>query len=173
MKILVTGSGGMLGSVLVPHLKTRGHDVCEYPKDKLDITDFSDIQRTLSSIEKLDIVINCAAYTKVDQAESEPDRAYLVNGYGAENIAVICNKLHVPMLHVSTDYVFDGEKNEPYKTWDTTAPQSIYGKSKLAGEIAIQRHLNDFYIVRTSWLYGPNGKNFVDTIINIAKKGEH
>ena len=85
----------------------------------MDITDFSDIQRTLSSIEKLDIVINCAAYTKVDQAESEPDRAYLVNGYGAENIAVICNKLHVPMLHVSTDYVFDGEKNEPYKTWDT------------------------------------------------------
>lgn len=172
MKILVTGSSGMLGSVLVPHLKTRGHEVYEYPKDKLDITDFSEVQRTLSSIEKLDIVINCAAYTKVDQAESEPDRAYLVNGYGAENIAVICNKLHVPMLHISTDYVFDGEKNEPYKTWDPTAPQSVYGKSKLAGEIAIQRHLNDFYIVRTSWLYGPNGKNFVDTIINIAKKGE-
>ena len=172
MKILITGSAGMLGSVLSPYLRTLGHNVYDFPKEILDITDYSQVQLTLCSIENLDLVIHCAAYTKVDQAESEPDIAYLINGYGTENLAVICNKLRVPMLYVSTDYVFDGQREVPYKTWDQTNPLSIYGKSKLAGEIAIQRHLNEFYIVRTSWLYGPNGKNFVETMLSLAKKGE-
>jgi dTDP-4-dehydrorhamnose reductase len=171
MKVLVTGSNGMLGSTLAPYLKSRGNDIYDFSKENLDITDYSQVQLTLSSIEKLDLVIHCGAYTKVDQAESEPELAYLVNGYGTENLAVICNKLHVPMLFVSTDYVFDGETNKPYRTWDATNPLSVYGKSKLAGELAVQRHLNEFYIIRTSWLYGPNGNNFVETMKGLAKKG--
>jgi dTDP-4-dehydrorhamnose reductase len=172
MKVLITGSNGMLGSTLSSYLKTEGYDVYDCAKDKLDVTDYNHVQLTLTAIEKLDLVIHCAAYTKVDQAESEPELAYFINGYGTENVAIICNKLNVPMLYISTDYVFDGEKKEPYTIWDTTNPLSVYGKSKLAGEISVQRHLRDFYIIRTSWLYGPNGKNFVETMLDLAKKGE-
>ncbi len=167
MKILVTGAGGMLGQALVPCLESRGHTVMAMPKETLDVTNYTQVVESLTKA-KADIVIHCAAYTNVDQAESEPGLAYLINGYGTENLAVVCNTLNLPMLYVSSDYVFDGEQNQPYNPWDATRPLSIYGKSKLAGERAVQRHLLRFYIVRTSWLYGPNGKNFVDTILGMA-----
>lgn len=169
MKILVTGAGGMLGQALVPCLESRGHTVMALPKESLDVTNYTQVVESLTKA-KPDIVIHCAAYTKVDQAESEPGLAYLINGYGTENLAVSCNTLNLPMLYVSSDYVFDGEQNQPYNPWDATRPLSIYGKSKLAGEKAVQRHLLRFYIVRTSWLYGPNGKNFVDTILAMAQE---
>lgn len=169
MKILVTGAGGMLGQALVPCLESRGHNVLALPKEALDVTNYNQVLEALTKA-KPDIVIHCAAYTKVDQAESEPGLAYLINGYGTENLAVSCNTLNLPMLYVSSDYVFDGEQNQPYNPWDATRPLSIYGKSKLAGERAVQRHLLRFYIVRTSWLYGPNGKNFVDTILGMAEE---
>jgi dTDP-4-dehydrorhamnose reductase len=168
-KIIVTGAGGMLGRALVPCLEARGHKVVALPKEDLDITNFPQVQTTLST-HKPDLVVHCAAYTKVDQAESEPGLAYHINGYGTENLAVTCNKLDIPMLYVSSDYVFDGEQNSAYTTWDATRPLSIYGKSKLAGEKAVMRHLHKFYIVRTSWLYGPHGKNFVETILNMAEQ---
>ena len=171
MKILVTGAGGMLGKVLVPCLESRNHLVKGLPKEKLDVTNYSQAME-LFDYAKPDLVIHTGAYTKVDQAESEPDLAYLINGYGTENIAVACNHFNVPMLYVSTDYVFDGEKNKPYQTWDDTRPISVYGKSKLAGEKAVQRHLQQYYIVRTSWLYGPHGRNFVDTISTMAQEGK-
>ena len=170
MKILITGAGGMLGQTLCAHLKECGHNIQGFSKEKLDVTNFVQVEKVFCAQEKLDLVIHCAAYTKVDQAESEPEFAYLVNGYGTENVAILCNKLKVPMLYVSTDYVFDGEQKHPYTTWDVTHPLSVYGKSKLAGEIAVQRHLSQFYIVRTSWLYGPYGKNFVDTILLAAEQ---
>lgn len=170
MKILVTGSGGMLGQALVPCLESRSHDVIDMPKEKLDVTHYSQVLDTVLR-EKPDLVVHCAAYTKVDQAESEPALAYLINGYGTENLAVACCHADVPMLYISSDYVFDGEQKMPYNPWDPTRPLSAYGKSKLAGEKAIQRHLTKFYIVRTSWLYGPNGKNFVDTILGMAQEG--
>jgi dTDP-4-dehydrorhamnose reductase len=176
MKILVTGAGGMLGQTLVPCLEKRGHDVTAFVKANLDVTDFKQVQSTLASVPKLDLVIHCAAYTKVDQAESEPELANLVNGQGTENVAMACKQLGLPMLYVSTDYVFDGERNpsehRPYEPTDKTNPLSVYGKSKLAGETAVQRHLNQFYIVRTSWLYGPYGKNFVDTIRSLAEQNK-
>jgi len=172
MKILVTGAGGMLGQSLVPCLRTRGHKVQAFTRKELDITNFNQVQSALASLPEPNLVIHCAAYTKVDQAESEPEIAYMVNGYGTENVAITCNKLGLPMVYVSTDYVFDGEGSCPYTPWDKTNPLSIYGKSKLAGEAAVQRHLNQFYIVRTSWLYGPHGKNFVDTIRSIAEQGK-
>jgi dTDP-4-dehydrorhamnose reductase len=168
MKIAITGAGGMLGQALSPCLESRGHETIDLPKEELNVTNFSRVKEVLSNIKDLDLVIHCAAYTKVDQAESEPGLAYFINAYGTENIAVVCNHLNVPMLYVSTDYVFDGEQKQPYTPWDLTHPLSVYGKSKLAGEMAVQRHLTKFYIVRTSWLYGPHGKNFVETIISLA-----
>ncbi len=166
MKIIVTGAGGMLGQALVPCLDSRKHEVIEFSKEHLDCTNYTLVKYTLEN-EKPDLVIHCAAYTKVDQAETEINLAYFINGYATENIAVSCASINIPMVYISTDYVFDGEKGLPYSIYDDTNPLSVYGKSKLAGEIAIDRHLNNYYIVRTSWLYGPNGKNFVDTISNV------
>ena len=170
-KLLVTGAGGMLGQALVACLESRGHQVIAQPKEKLDVTNFEQVVRKLHD-HLPELVLHCAAYTQVDQAESEPDLAYFINGYGTENLAVACSQLNIPLLYISSDYVFDGQNSSPYTTWDPTNPVSIYGKSKLAGETAVQRHLSRFYIVRTSWLYGPNGRNFVDTIYNAAVEGK-
>ncbi len=171
LRIVVTGSGGMLGQALVPCLESRGHEVIGLPKEELDVTNYQQVVKVLPK-NKPELVVHCAAFTKVDQAESEPALAYHINGYGTENLAITCHTLNVPMLYVSSDYVFDGEQNHPYVPWDATRPLSIYGKSKLAGEKAVQRHLHKFYIVRTSWLYGPHGKNFVDTILSMAEAGK-
>jgi dTDP-4-dehydrorhamnose reductase len=171
MKILVTGAGGMLGKVLVPCLESRGHLVKGMLKEELDVTNYPQVIELLD-YAKPDLVIHAAAYTKVDQAESEPNLAYLINGYGTENIAIACNHLDIPAAYISTDYVFDGEQNKPYQTWDLTRPLSYYGKSKLAGETAVKNHLQKFYILRTSWLYGPYGRNFVDTIIKMESEGK-
>lgn len=171
MKILITGSGGMLGKALTACLDKRDHQVLAYPKEKLDVTNYKQVRDAITS-ESPEIVLHAAAYTKVDQAESEPELAYLVNGYGSENIAVACNHLDIPMLYVSTDYVFSGNSNRAYQPWDPTGPLSVYGKSKLAGEKAVRSHLSKFYIVRTSWLYGPHGRNFVDTISQMAMDGK-
>lgn len=157
----------MLGKALVPCLEARGHKVRGLSHEELDITNYMQVATTVARA-KPDIVIHPAAYTKVDQAESEPDLAYLINGYGTENVAVACSHIEVPMLYVSTDYVFDGEQTRPYQPWDETHPISVYGKSKRAGEEAVLAHLKNFYIVRTSWLYGPFGKNFVETILKMA-----
>lgn len=171
MKLMLTGAGGMLGKSLSSCLQARKHQVLAYPREALDVTNFHQVVDKVS-LERPDLVIHAAAYTKVDQAESEPDLAYLINGYGTENLAVACNRLDIPLLYVSTDYVFDGEHSKPYQPWEQTGPLSIYGKSKLAGEHAIRNHLSKFYIVRTSWLYGPYGRNFVDTIQQMAKEGK-
>lgn len=159
----------MLGQALTSCLESKGHRVRAMPREELDVTNFQQVADTVHEV-KPDLVIHSAAYTRVDQAESEPELAFLINGYGTENIAVACNNLDIPMLYVSTDYVFDGQQDRPYQPWDDTRPLSIYGKSKLAGERAVVRHLKRFYIVRTSWLYGPHGRNFVETILQMAKE---
>ncbi len=168
-RLLVTGAGGMLGKALVACLESRDHKVAAMPKEKLDVTNYEQVQAVLKE-QNPSLVLHCAAYTKVDQAESEPALAFLINGYGTENLAVVCNQMDIPMLYISSDYVFDGNQNRPYTTWDQTSPLSVYGKTKLAGELAVQRHLKRFYIVRTSWLYGPNGQNFVETILRLANE---
>lgn len=169
MKILVTGSSGMLGKALVPCLEARGHVVRGMTHEEMDVTNYLQVMDIIKQA-KPDLVIHPAAYTKVDQAESEPELAYLINGYGTENLAVACNSIEIPMLYFSTDYVFDGESDRAYQPWDQTRPLSVYGKSKLSGERAISNHLTRFFIVRTSWLYGPFGKNFVETILNLARE---
>jgi dTDP-4-dehydrorhamnose reductase len=169
MRILVTGSKGMLGRVLVPCLERRGHEVHGLDIDQLDITQYKNVMRAVEERQP-ELVLHGAAYTAVDQAESDQATAFKVNAYGTENLAVACSRIKVPMLYISTDYVFDGEAKRPYQPLDQARPMSIYGKSKLAGEVAVRNHLNEFYIVRTSWLYGPHGKNFVETILQLAKE---
>ncbi len=170
-KVLVTGAKGMLGQDLVPILEDEDYDVIETDIDNLDITDFNQVESVLNK-EIPDIVIHCAAYTNVDGAETDIETATKVNVLGTENIAKACGQKNITMVYISTDYVFDGEKKEPYLTDDKTNPQSVYGKTKLDGEKAVQKYCKKFYITRTSWLYGHHGKNFVETMISLAQKPE-
>lgn len=171
MRIAVTGSKGMLAKTLIPVL-SEGHDVIALPRESLDITDREMVRRVMRDISP-DIVINCAAYTKVDKAEEDREKAFLINGTGVQNIALLCSDMDIPICHISTDYVFDGSKRRPYTPFDNTNPLNTYGESKLAGEKYIEWITKRFYIIRTSWLYGEGGNNFVYTILRLAKeKGE-
>ena len=169
MKVLVTGANGMLGQDLCPVFEDAGAFVIETDRDSLDITDVDAVNRAISDIHP-DIVIHCAAYTNVDKAETEPEQAELINVKGTENIAKTCGSLEIPVVYISTDYVFDGKKGTPYTPDDTPAPLNVYGKTKLAGEEAIKKFCKKYYIARTSWLYGHYGKNFVETMLSLAKQ---
>lgn len=168
MKIIVTGSKGMLAQDLIPILKA-GHVVMPFSKMEMDITQKKVVFEKITANEP-DIVINCAAYTNVDKAEEEREKAFLINAIGVQNLALVCAEIQIPLCHISTDYVFDGQKNRPYTPFDNTNPLNFYGESKLAGERYIQWILDKFYIVRTSGLYGMGGNNFVFTIIKLAKE---
>jgi dTDP-4-dehydrorhamnose reductase len=167
MKILVTGANGMLGKTLVPRLQKQ-HTVVGIDVADADITVAADVQRVINDAAP-DLVIHGAAYTAVDKAETDQDTAYKVNRDGTENIAVACKQLDIPMLYISTDYVFDGKGTKPYLPTDPACPISVYGKSKFEGEEAVRKHLKMHYIVRTSWLYGHHGNNFVETMLKLAK----
>lgn len=169
MKVLVTGANGMLGQDLCPTLEDLGCYVIETDVDNLDITKGDDVDNFITEAHP-DLIIHIAAYTNVDKAEDEPEIAELINGKGTENLAKIAGKLDIPIIYVSTDYVFDGTKDTPYLPTDETCPISVYGKTKLMGEIAIQKYCKKFYIARTSWLYGNYGKNFVDTMLKLKDK---
>lgn len=168
MKILVTGANGMLGQDLCPILEQNAYSVIKTDRDNLDITKLEDVESVLTS-ENPAFVIHCAAYTAVDKAETEVELAYLINEKGSENLAIVSGKLGIPIVCVSTDYVFDGTKVGAYVPTDKTNPQSVYGASKLAGEIAIQKNNPKHYIARTSWLYGIFGNNFVETMIKLSQ----
>lgn len=168
MKILVTGSNGMLGQDLMPVL-SEDHDAIPFPIEKLDVTRKDNAHKAILETNP-DLVINCAAYTNVDGAEEERYKAFSVNGIGVQNLALACEKIGIPICHISTDYVFDGMKRTPYTPFDNTNPINRYGESKLAGEKYIQWITNRFYIIRTSWLYGKGGKNFVSTIRRTLKE---
>lgn len=178
MKILVTGARGMLGQDLVPILKEYGHEVFAYDRDDMDITDGAKVREVFSR-DMPELVIQCAAYTNVDGAETDVENAFRINALGTQVVAIGCQQLDIPMLYISTDYVFDGRggdqgeaRNErrPILEFDATNPQSVYGKSKLAGEIYVRELLKKFYIVRTSWLYGRHGKNFVETMRKLGRE---
>lgn len=169
MKILVTGAKGMLGTDLVRILEENEYKVFATDIEELDITQFDSLEKKVSNISP-NVIINCAAFTDVDKAEEELDKAFLINGIGVQNLALVCKDLDIDLCHISTDYIFDGTKEGPYMPGDSPNPINTYGKSKLAGEKYIQEILNKFYIIRTSWLYGKYGKNFVYTVLNLAKK---
>ena len=171
MKVLVTGSKGMLGQDLCPILKNANYAVIETDIDTLDITKLDEVERIIST-ENPDIVIHCAAYTNVDKAEEDIETARLINFVGTENIAKACAKNDCTMVYISTDYVFAGNGTEPYKPTDETAPLNNYGLTKWEGEEAVRKYCPKHYITRTSWLYGIYGKNFVETMISLADKPE-
>ena len=171
MKVLVTGANGMLGQDLCPILEDIGCFVYESDIDTLDVTNEEEISVAIATI-KPDVVIHTAAYTNVDKAEDERDLALKINEQGTANVARACAKNDCVMVYISTDYVFDGEKNVPYVPADSVNPINYYGLTKLKGEEAVKKYCEKYYIVRTSWLYGHHGKNFVETMISLAEDKE-
>jgi dTDP-4-dehydrorhamnose reductase len=179
-KILITGSGGMLGTDLSQELGADfglfGMDIFERqrPEDKnqkyfkCDIADAKEISGLIGDISP-SVVVHAAAMTDVDGCEIDKDRAYSINTKGTENVAMACRDRGAKLVYISTDFVFDGKSKRPYRESDKTAPLSVYGDSKLKGEEAVKKTLKDYFILRTSWLYGKAGKNFVDTIVAKAK----
>ena len=155
-----------------------GSDICSVFSDvqltafTLKDFDITDLDASVSAIRKIkpDYVVHTAAYTNVDGSEQSPDKAYLFNGIGTRNITMACEETGCPIIYISSDYVFDGTKNEPYNEWDMPNPINHYGMSKLLGERYVTSLTNRFYIVRTSWLYGKKGKNFVDTISRLLRE---
>jgi len=172
LRVLVTGACGMLGKSVCAKLEEQKHHVI--PTDilpgceQLDIVDTSSVFDVISRIRP-DIVIHCAAMTDVDGCERDPDSAFKVNGVGTWNVGCACAEVGAALAYVSTDYVFDGEKCEPYTEFDSTNPTSAYGASKLAGEMAVRELCPKHYVVRTSWLFAPHGKNFAITMLNAAQ----
>ena len=172
MFVLVTGANGQLGKTLnrlVDKNKTD-HRFVFSTRDELDLTDFKKI-RIFIEKNQFDVIINCAAFTAVDKSEWEKEQANLVNHLAVKNIAEIAKDNSIKLIHISTDYVFDGLKQKPYNELDATSPINEYGKTKLDGEIAIMSSMvTNALIIRTSWLYSEYGNNFVDTILSLAKE---
>lgn len=169
MKVLVTGASGQLGTDVVTQLKRRGHEVIASDRNALDITDPAACQ---SFIEQFlpEAIIHCAAYTAVDRAETEVEAAYAINAAGTRNMVVASERIGAKFCYISTDYVFDGRSDTPYREYDDTNPQTIYGKSKRAGEQLVQTLSSRYFIVRTSWVFGLNGHNFVKTMLRLGQE---
>lgn len=172
MNILVTGRDGQLGSELQDLAKSSTHQFVFVGSADGDITQ-RDLIELLITNNDIDVIINCAAYTAVDKAETEKDQAFLVNHQGVKNLVELCEEEDVKLIHISTDYVFPGNGTSPYKTTDSTDPLGVYGASKLAGEEEILKSSIDGFIVRTSWVYSKYGANFVKTMIRLGKERDY
>lgn len=171
MSFVIVGAKGMLGSMLSVVFANK-HPVL-LDKDEVDITNEASVRKALRDAGATH-VINAAAYTNVDGAEEHSEAAFAVNETGVKNLGLICRELSATLVHFSTDYVFPGTKEEGYMEADSPGPAiNVYGQSKLAGERALKESGCNFYLVRTAWLYGPNGKNFVDTMLELAKTRDH
>ncbi len=168
MKIFVTGVKGQLGFDVVNELNKRGHESIGVDIDELDVTKEKDVH-TMLEVVKPDGVIHCAAWTAVDDAEDNREKVMAVNAKGTEYIAKACKDLDIPMIYISTDYVFNGQGIEPWNPDDKREPLNVYGESKYRGELAVEELLDKYYIVRIAWVFGQNGKNFVDTMLNLGK----
>jgi len=167
MRLLVTGAAGMLGQDTTRAAERAQHTVLALARADLDVTDAGAVERLIGA-ERPDAVLNCAGYTDVDGAEGDPETAEAVNGEGAGNVARAAARAGAYVLHVSSDYVFDGHKDEPYLEEDPVGPLSAYGRSKLSGERAVAAAGGQWAIVRSSWLYGSGGPNFVATMLRLA-----
>lgn len=168
MKVLVTGITGQLGYDVVKELKERGIEAIGTSSRDMDITDREKVEKTVKTAAP-DAVIHCAAYTAVDAAEDDEETCRRVNAEGTRNIAKVCKELDCKMIYISTDYVFDGQGERPWEPGDACAPKGVYGRTKYEGELAVQELLEKYFIVRVSWTYGINGKNFVKTMLNLSK----
>lgn len=172
MRVLVTGTKGQLGFDVINELSKRGHEGVGVDIEEMDITDAAAVSKGITEA-KVDAVIHCAAYTAVDKAEENVDVARLVNKTGTENIAVVCKELDIPMMYISTDYVFNGEGTRPWEPDDLREPLNVYGQTKYEGELAVTENVEKFFIVRIAWVFGINGHNFVRTMLNLAKTHDH
>lgn len=168
MKVLVTGVKGQLGYDVVNELTERGHEPIGVDIDEMDITDRESVDQVITEAS-VDTVIHCAAYTAVDAAEDNVEICRKVNAEGTENIAKVCKKLDIPMVYISTDYVFNGQGERPWEPDDAREPLNVYGQTKYEGELAVEENLDKYFIVRIAWVFGVNGKNFIKTMLNLGK----
>lgn len=168
MKVLVTGVRGQLGYDVVNELKKRNHEAIGVDINEMDITDSDSVEQVITK-EKPDAVIHCAAYTSVDAAEENKELCMKVNAEGTENIAKVCKKIDAKMIYISTDYVFDGEGERPWEPEDERAPLNVYGLSKYEGELAVEKYLEKYFIVRIAWVFGINGNNFIKTMLKLGE----
>lgn len=168
MKVLVTGVKGQLGYDVVRELEKRGMEAVGVDIEEMDITDSDSVMKVITKAAP-DAVIHCAAYTAVDAAEENREICHRVNVDGTQNIANACKKIDIKMIYISTDYVFDGEGIKAWEPEDERNPVSVYGQTKYEGELAVENTLDKYFIVRIAWVFGINGKNFVKTMLNLAK----
>ncbi|MBE3667133.1 dTDP-4-dehydrorhamnose reductase [Vibrio navarrensis] len=167
MKILITGCNGQVGYCLTQRLKSKA-EVLALDYDGLDITDQQAVMQTVNEFQP-DYIINAAAHTAVDRAEQEVELSYAINRDGPRNLAEAAQQVNAVLLHISTDYVFDGDGEQPYEESDATAPQGVYGQSKLEGELIVARSCDKHLILRTAWVFGEHGNNFVKTMLRLAQ----
>ena len=171
MKILIVGSGGRLGAALVREYQGK-FDVTSFNHEQLDLANQNQTRDNLSPLE-FDLLINCAAMTNVDLCEQEIEQAFAINAEGPQLLARICRDKHAKMIHFSTDYVFDGEKREPYVETDAAKPISVYGESKRTGEKLVLQTQDRHLVLRVSWVFGPDRPSFIDAMIKRAREEEH
>ena len=171
MKILTYGESGQLGYELMRRGQAFDLDMHGIAYPQTDISEISQVASEFAGYRP-DLVVNAAAYTNVDEAESEPELAMAINQQGPANLARICAEHNIPLIHISTDYVFDGRKTTPYRETDPVSPLGRYGRSKAAGEMAVRSGLDQHIIIRTAWLYGSHGHNFVKTMLKLALEKE-
>ncbi len=169
MRILVTGSHGQVGRELVTQATALKYEVIGLERHRLDITEASAV-RSIANEHHPDIVINAAAYTAVDKAEQEAERAFAVNKCGPANLASICSQRNIPLLHISTDYIFDGKQGRPYREDDSANPVGVYGQSKWEGEQAVREILSEHIILRVSWVFAAQGNNFVKIMLCLGRE---
>ena len=172
MRALVTGVKGQLGFDVMNELAKRGYEGIGVDVEEMDITDAEAVDRVIKE-SHVDSVVHCAAWTAVDAAEDNVEMCRKVNALGTENIARVCKELDIPMIYFSTDYVFDGEGTRPWEPDDERHPLNVYGQTKYEGELAVQNTLEKYFIVRISWVFGVNGKNFIKTMLNLGKTHDH
>ncbi len=167
-KIIVTGCNGQLGRALNKiYQDSTEYECVNTDVAELDITNIDDVNRLVSEVKPY-AIINCAAHTNVNGCEADIDNAYKINAIGPRNLSIAATRYHAKLMHISTDYVFDGQANTPYTEFDIPNPKAVYGKTKLAGEEFVKQFAQDYFIIRTAWLYG-DGKNFVKTMLGLAQ----
>ena len=168
MRILVTGVKGQLGYDVMNELAKRGHTGIGVDVEEMDITDAAKVEQVIKASD-VEAVIHCAAYTAVDAAEDNVELCHKINAEGTENIAKVCKELDLKMIYISTDYVFNGEGTRPWEPDDEREPLNAYGQAKYEGELAVEKYLEKYYIVRIAWVFGVNGKNFIKTMLNLSE----
>ena len=168
MRVLVTGVKGQLGYDVMRELEKRGHTGIGVDIEEMDITDAVKVEQVIKEADA-ETVIHCAAYTAVDAAEDNVDICRRINADGTENIARVCKELDLKMIYISTDYVFNGEGTRPWEPDDEREPLNVYGETKYEGELAVEKYLEKYYIVRIAWVFGVNGKNFIKTMLKLSE----